>query len=118
MLVTEFGMLMLSKKLQPEKTLSLMLFTDSGTSACVRAVQPRKQAVQIVLTEFGILMVSRASQSAKASFSILVTDAGTSNDFKALQLQNAPRFDDSNGVGNPDALQGMAICEDFVFNLG
>ena len=64
MLVTELGILMEVKELQPWKAWLPMLVTELGMLMEVKALQPEKASSLMLVTEFGILMEVKELQLA------------------------------------------------------
>ena len=66
-----------------------MLVTELGILIDVKALQPSKADDPMLVTELGILIDVKALQPEKAPDSMLVTELEILMDIKALQLENA-----------------------------
>ena len=75
MLVTEFGIVICCKELQPSKAYFPMLVTELGIVISCKELQPSKAFSPILVTEFGILICCKA-QPTKAYFPMFVTILG------------------------------------------
>ena len=64
-----------------------MLVTDFGILIDVRELQPEKAELPMLVTEFGILMEVKELQPKKAPDSMLVTELGILMEVKELQRQ-------------------------------
>ena len=84
--VTPFGILMLTKDLQVRKALSPIFVTLSRMLILVRESQPSKAPYPIPVTQSGMLMVFRDLHLEKAKSPILVTLSGMLILVKELQL--------------------------------
>ena len=73
MLVTELGILMEAKALQPSKVRPSMLVTELGILMEGKELQPWKAYSPMLVTELGILMDTKALQYSKALRPMLVT---------------------------------------------
>ena len=81
MLVTELGILVVSRAKHDSKAASAMLVTESGISTFFRALRPFYADIQMLVTELGILMVSMAKHDSKAASAMLGTESGISTYF-------------------------------------
>ena len=89
-LVTEFGSIMLVKRIQPEKS-ELLIFVSWLSSSNVTAgnlLHELKQASPIVVTDLGIVKLVKDIQIWNAEGPIVVNWLGVSNVFSNVTLDN------------------------------
>ena len=70
-----------------------ILVTESGIVMLVRLLQPLKALLPILVTESGIVMLVRLLQPSKAPYPILVTESGIRTDVIFFLI--APIFSES-----------------------
>ena len=113
MLVTEFGILMVSKTEQAANAESPMLVTESGISTFFKAMQPWNMSSRMLVTELGISMVSKALQNSLLLHHVShrICDLHTSQSFTILESA-VPNS--GHGVGDLDFLQRRTEFEGLI----
>ena len=90
MAVTESGIVMLAKDSHPSKVPFSMDVTDSGIVMLAKDLQSRKASRPMVVIDAGMVMLSKDLQSWKAPLSMTVTDSGIVILVKELHPRKAP----------------------------